>query len=751
MRLSVLVTPVCMSVVGLSIADAVRAAAPDVDQAANSDQRPSLEEVVVTAQKKTERALDVPVPMTVLDGQKIAENGQVRIEDYFATVPGLSFAGASSGGGTQFITIRGLATSDYQTPTVGTVVDDVPIGDSLGLNYGSATYPDVDPADLTQIEVLKGPQGTLYGADSIAGVIKFDFKDPSTEGYSGNVQVLGSDTNPGTAGYAVRASANVPVSDTLAYRISAFSRRDGGFMDNAYTGQTNLNQVDAYGFHFGALWRPADNFSLKLTALMQEKNGDGWPEVNTNTALQPTLGKYDFTGVPGTGSFADRLQVYAATLQTRLCEVDFTSITGYSVNSFSNVYDSTGYNASDAERLFGVGAATDSNNFTAEKFTEEFRAASTLFEKLDWLGGLFYTHEHTAGNIPLEAVNSATAAPAGLLINFKDGPIKLDEYSVFGDLTYHFTDQFNLQVGARESYNRITYDETDAGPLTTSFDAGAASPDVYPTEHAKGHSFTYLVTPQYKLSPNLMAYARLATGYRIGGPNLPAVGNFGLPTSFKPDTTTNYELGMKGSVLDQTLTFDVSAYYIDWKDIQISEYSPAAEASYTGNGGKAKSEGVEAQVQAKPLPILKLNAAASVNNARLTQALPTEAESYAQSGARLPYTARFTGSVSAELEAFNTGGYTGLVGATVSYIGNRELEFAYCETCVRFDAPAYTTLNAHFAVDYESWVWNLFVNNATNKFGVTSGGYSHGIENTNGYYATVIAPRTFGLSISRAF
>jgi iron complex outermembrane recepter protein len=717
----------------------------------NSEQRPSLEEVIVTAQKKTERALDVPVPMTVLDGQTIAQNGQARIEDYFATVPGLSFAGSSSGGGTQFITIRGLATSDYQTPTVGTIIDDVPIGDSLGLNYGADTYPDVDPSDLAQIEVLKGPQGTLYGADSIGGVIKFDFKDPSTDGYSGNVQALGNDVNAGGAGYAVRASANVPVSDTFAFRASAFSRRDGGFIDNLYTDQHDTNSVDSYGFHLATLWRPLDGLSLKLSALVQIKSGDGAAEINTNSSMQPTLGNYGMTGILGDESFFDRLQVYAATLKARLGDVDLTSVSGYSINSFSNMYDSTGYNSSEAQSLYGVTGATDSQSFSARKLTQEIRATSTSFQKLDWLGGLFFTHENTVGNIPLEAVNATTAAPAGPLINFHDGPIRLQEYAVFGDLTYHFTDQFNIQLGARESYNRITYDETDTGPLTPSFDNGATSPDIYSTEHAKGHAFTYLVTPQFKFSRELMAYARVASGYRIGGPNLPAVGNFGLPTSFKPDTTTNYELGLKGSALDQTLTFDLSAYYIDWKDIQISEYSPAAQATYTGNGGKAKSEGFEAQVQAKPMQVLKIAASASVNNARLTQNLPTEAESYALAGSRLPYTARFTGSLSAELETFHVGGYTGLMGATVSYIGDRELEFAYCQTCIRFEAPSYTTLNMHLGVTDGSWYWNLFVNNATNALGVTSGGYDHAIENTNGYYASVIAPRTIGLSISKSF
>jgi iron complex outermembrane recepter protein len=749
--------PLTLAPEGLQLAQGNQGASAPVSGSAangpqaNSDQRTLLQEVIVTAQKKTERALDVPVPMTVLDGQTLAENGQARLEDYFATVPGMSFAGNAAQGGSQFITLRGLATSDYQTPTVATIIDDVPIGNSLGLNYGSEAYPDVDPSDLSRIEVLKGPQGTLYGADSMGGVIKFNFKDPSTAGYSGNVQALGNYVDGGGPGYTVRGSVNVPISDTFAIRASAFSRRDGGYVDNLWTGQHDVNSDDVYGGHFAALWRPSENLSLKLSALVQDSKGDGAALINTDINMKPTLGSYDQTGILGDNSYYNRLRVYSGTLKATLGGVDFTSVTGYSSNGITGFNDSTGYNSGDALRLFGVTAATDGRFFTATKFTEELRAQSSIGKNLDWIVGGFYTHENTDGNIPLEAANATTGAPAGLLINFHDGPLKVSEYAVFADLTYHFTNQFDIQVGGRQSWDTIDFDETDTGPIVPEFDGGATSPNVFPHEHTTGDAFTYLVTPEYKFSSDVMAYARVATGYRLGGPNLANGANFGLPTSFAPDKTTNYEVGLKGSVLDRALTIDVSVYYIDWQSIQLSVYSPTANISYTVNGGKAKSEGLELQVEAHPTQTLTITAAGSVNDARLTQNLPANGNSYGLSGDRLPYSAPFTGSLSGEQEIFHINQITGIFGAIVSHIGGRELEFAYNATDPRFSLPGYTTGNLHFGVRYEGWYGNLFANNVGNTLGMTSGGYAHDLGNTHGYYASIIAPRTFGLSISKSF
>ncbi|MGH3428922.1 MAG: TonB-dependent receptor plug domain-containing protein, partial [Mycobacteriales bacterium] len=195
---------------------------------------PVLEEVVVTAQKRAERLQDVPVPVTALSADNLAANNQVRLQDYYASVPGLGLASSSKGDA--LLTIRGITTGVTSgNPTVGITIDDVPYGSSS--NYGGGGLgipaPDLDPSDLARVEVLRGPQGTLYGASSIGGLLKFVTADPAFDGVSGRIQGGGSTVhNAPDAGYVLRGSVNVPLNDEFAVRASAFTRRDPGYVDN---------------------------------------------------------------------------------------------------------------------------------------------------------------------------------------------------------------------------------------------------------------------------------------------------------------------------------------------------------------------------------------------------------------------------------------------------------------------------------------------------------------------------------------
>jgi len=262
-----------------------------VDQGGGAQSSPSVEgsqkielqEIVVTAQKRIERLQDVPVPVTALDAETLAQRNQNRLQDYFAAVPGLSLnAGSFGGGGQQNLSIRGLATGSFSNPTVGIAIDDVPFGASNQVAWGAALIPDLDPGDLDRIEVLRGPQGTLYGASSIGGLIKFVTRDPSVDGPSGRAQVLVNGVQHGELGYSARGSANVPISDVLAVRASGFTRRDPGYIANVSTGQHDVNRADVYGGRLSVLWKPSAAVSLKVAALLQNTEGDGNPAVDAD-------------------------------------------------------------------------------------------------------------------------------------------------------------------------------------------------------------------------------------------------------------------------------------------------------------------------------------------------------------------------------------------------------------------------------------------------------------------------------------
>src|SRR5882762_9130997 len=262
--------PVDSSSKGSSPASGERARRADEDSS-------KIPEIIVTAQKRSERIQDVPVPVTSIDANQLVENNQVRFEDYYTSVPGLSFAPNNQN---NYLAIRGIATGGFSNPTVGIVIDEVPFGASTALG-GGQVVPDLDPGDLARVEVLRGPQGTLYGASSMGGLLKFVTVDPSTDALSGRVQVGFSDVHNGAQlGYNVRASVNVPINDTLAITASGFTRQDPGYIDNPVYHLDGVNETRVIGGRLAALWQPADVVSVKLSALYQDSRLYGAPQIS---------------------------------------------------------------------------------------------------------------------------------------------------------------------------------------------------------------------------------------------------------------------------------------------------------------------------------------------------------------------------------------------------------------------------------------------------------------------------------------
>jgi iron complex outermembrane receptor protein len=761
---------------GVARADSA-ASSPTGGQLASSQisQSEGLQEVVVTAERKEERLLDAPVPVTVLQPQILAANGTTQLQDFFASVPGLDFAGGSGNpsGGRQYITIRGLSTSQTGTPSVATLVDDVPISGSTAnsASFG-ANQPDLDPSDLNRIEVLKGPQGSLYGGDSLGGLINYITKDPTTTGFEGYAQALGQGvTDGGGLGYALRAGANIPVSEQLAVRVSAFGRRDPGYVGNITTGQTDVNSKDAYGGHVSALWSPSDSLSIKLGALYQHTRENGAPGIDTNSSFQPVVGDLKQTGIPGTGWTVSDFQLYTANIDADLGGIKFRSNTGYNEYKLQTVTDLTSY--------FGTAGTAPGfcayNSYTAciypgaygspypstERLTnvsEEIRFSSSVGRWLDWIAGAFYMHEDTPIHNDVTAANAQTGVIVGAPLTDENfTPNTFQEKAVFGDLTLHFTDKFDLQIGGRKSWDSQTFGETATGPdsIIQAF-FGTNSPFIQPEVRANGSPFTYLVTPEYKLSSNLMVYARIATGYQIGGTNVVVAFVPNEPGQFAPSKTTNYEIGVKGSLFDNRLSYQLSGYYIDWSQIQIGVSVPYG--GFTVNGGGARSDGVEFSAQARPTDGTRISTAISYNDAVLTRSLSqagasfsNSSTSYGPSGSVLPYSIPVTAYVDAEQDVLRFGDATAYVGGTVTYIDKRYGEFTGSAASPRDLFPAFTTGNLRAGVRYHAWITNLFIDNVANVRGIVGGGYDGRINNPGGYYAQVTRPRTVGLSVSRSF
>jgi iron complex outermembrane recepter protein len=691
------------------------AASPDPSQqqgpAGAEAGRIQVEEVVVTAQKRSERLQDVPVPVTVVDAAGLSTQDKVLLRDYYSSVPGLNVAPTVQSN--QTVSIRGITTGTGN-PTVAILIDDVPYGASTNIG-GGRFIPEVDPGDLAHVEVLRGPQGTLYGASSLGGLLKFVTEEPSTSRLSGALQVGWSGVQSGDYdGYNLRGSVNAPLSDTFAIRASGFARREPGYIDNIRTDQRDVNRSDAAGGRLAALWRPSDIFSVKFSALLQRLKEDGQSIV---TIGLPDLEQYRLAG---TGWTDRRTQAYSATATARLGGVELTSLTGYSINRFSGSTDL-------GSELIG--------GFDGKKFTQELRLSMPIGARLDWLVGFFYTDERSELFQTTIAVNQLTSARTGLQ-SATDDPTTYREYAGFTDLTVHFTDQFKVQLGGREAFIRQSFTEFDlnAPGVTTQL----------PILHPQANAFTFLVTPQLQLSRDLMIYARLASGYRPGGanPSPSAV----VPAQYDPDKTLNYELGIKADFLEHRVSLDASAYWIDWKDIQFNLLTATTPpTSYTSNGGRARSKGLELSAGVRPWTGMSIDGWVSLNNTVLTQDFPPLSTAYGVSGDRLPFSSRFSSHLSAEQAFPMWHSLSGFIGAAVDYVGSREGPFR--AVALRQIFPAYAQLDVRTGVRGDDWSAALFVTNLTDRRGELSGGLGGLPANALVY----TRPRTVGLTVSKDF
>jgi iron complex outermembrane receptor protein len=701
-------------------------------RAANSEMH-AVEEVIVTAQKRSESLMQVPVPVTAVSAEPLVQANQLQLQDYYNQIPGLALAYLGDTD-SPTIAIRGITAGGFTNPTVGVVIDDVPYGGTIVTSIAPSP-PDVDPGDLARIEVLRGPQGTLYGASSMGGLLKFVTVDPSTDEFAARVQAGFSSVEDGGDGYIFRGSMNAPMGDALAVRVSGFKGRDPGYVDNELTGQSDVNERESEGVRLAALWRPSESFSLKLNGLYQDSTRLGGNDVNV------ALGGLNQNAVRDSGQYARTLHAYDAIINASVGSVELTSATGYSIDKMLTLGDLTtiagGFWGAMADVFFSATGVSSPVDRRFEKFSQELRASIPLGENVEWLVGAFYTDEDAEGGGTVDAVDPQTAEPAGVLF-YSQSPTTFEEYAAFTNLTVDVTDKFDVQFGGRYSENRQTLSSVRGGPIAALF--FLADPSALPERRSEDGAFTYLVTPRYRFSQDLMAYVRIASGYRPGGANL---GCGFTPCSYDPDTTQNYEIGVKGNVLDDALSFDASVYYIDWKDIQTTLVLNGF--GFQANAARARSQGVELSFDARPLAGFTVAGWLAWNDAELTEGFPVNSTFVGRDGDRLPNSSRFSGSLSLE-QAFPIGAaLTARIGASVSYMGERVGTFQATPTREVF--PEYTEVDLHVGATYEDWTVSAYLNNVTDERGVLRGGLD-GIGPT---FFSYIQPRTIGMSLTKSF
>ncbi len=703
----------------------------------------AVSEVVVTADKRAERLLDTPQAVTAVTDQDLARFQAVRLADYVAQVPGLNLLSEREGE-TQII-LRGISTGGSPGALVGTYVDDTPYGSSTVFALGGLLTPDLDPGDLQRIEVLRGPQGTLYGSSSEGGLIKYVTTPPNLHAYSARAEIDGSAGDGGGEGYAGRLSANIPiVTDKLALRVSGFYRRDPGFIDDAGRGVENIDHTRVEGLRASLLWKPIEKLSAKLTIATQNLSGPNTSQENVEPGtLDPTYG--DLQQRAATDQFLRvRYRIYSADIDYDLGFADFTTVTSYSTMQQNQVFD---YTSAFGPLLTGLVTAgepivTVGSNIGMSRWTEEARLASKpgLFE---WRLGFFFDHERSVREEPVNLYDPANGGAQVNVPGLVFGQIGLlsryTEYAGFADATYHFTPKLDLQAGIRYSSNDQTYSQPTDGILVggSAFLVGASSED----------ATTFQVTPRYRFTDDQMIYAKISSGYRPGGPNAHTPNQVDVATQFSSDSLTNYEVGYKAALLDKKVTLDLSAFYIDWSDIQIIVLSNGV--SSLGNGKGARSTGFEAAATYEPIRGLRFSGNLAYTNAELTDDAPGV---NGKNGDRLPNVPEWAGTLNGDYD-FKLDRLPVFVGATIHYTGDRYAGFASGspDTYQRPLMPDYTTVDVRAGVEFHNVTLQVYAKNLGDERGfndVTSSaldGYSAPL------FASIIQPRTFGFALSAAF
>jgi outer membrane receptor protein involved in Fe transport len=716
------------------------AAAPASVDASPSDASSDalIEEVLVTAQKRTENIQDVPASLTVFSGKRLRQLHATTITDYAAYIPGLN---VSSGGGPgqTMITLRGIAPVGPGA-VVGYYVDDTPLGSSS--NYGGAREFGLDlmPYDVERIEVLRGPQGTLYGAGAMGGLLKYVLRRPSVSDFEAwaGAETFGIES-ASDVGWGVRAGANVPLAeDRLGLWGSYFEQQTPGYVDNAWTGAKDLNDVSQRGGRLSTLWHIDDDVSLQLGGVWQRiHSSDDAAVFLTLTGVDPP------TGVPSYGDltsfhplaqpFSQEIDHYSATLEWDLGAASLLSASSYSRTRTQHVQDGT--------PIFGAiagGYAPFEIELDLRKRTQEFRLVSHAGAKVEWLAGAFYTQEDSEQGRNVFALDSdgqpiPQFGPRFLFVEF---PSQYEEFAGFGSATLQLSEHFDIGAGVRWGRNRQHFRQISGGlesligpPTDVS---GSSTQDV----------FTYSLNPRWYVSSDTMLYARVATGYRPGGPNPRALG---LPPSVTADTLTNYELGIKTQLLAGRAQLNFAAFRIDWRDIQQAVV--VGGIGSVDNTGNAVSKGFELETTYLPADGLRIGINAAYSDSQLT------APADGVLAARLGNTPRWGASAVLDYEFALANGWAAHIGGGWRYVGEQGTAIAaQVGADNSYVLPSYTAVDLSADVTRGNWMLRLFARNLTDRRGYIGGGV--GLDANNVPYGidlNALQPRTIGVSIDVGF
>jgi iron complex outermembrane receptor protein len=678
---------------GLLLAAAGAASAASASTAGDA----AVSELIVTATKREESVQKVPFTVTALGQVELTRRGAQTIDQAIAFVPGVNYTPNGANGGAY--TIRGVNTSTFiagtQSP-VALYIDDINILDP----FFPAVTPQMRLFDVNRVEVLEGPQGTLFGSGSLGGAIRIISNKPDASRFQAETEDSVSGVNGGDVGYDVNAMVNVPVvTDKLAIRAVGYYERTAGWIDNTARHDRDANRGDAEGGRVELKWTPSQDLTLTGSALFEQSRpsdsafsdyGDArlqWNGLvpNTNfdrTAIYSVSGVYDFhwATLTSISTYADRFENVQA---------DFSFISGALLGLFEPV------------PVNDVGPS--------RTFSQEVRLASPDTGRLRWLIGGIYIENHRSILEPIVIPGSGAliGAPSDL-VSLSNEKVQIREEAVFGEVSYELLPGLTATAGVRVFEDKLHRFQAIGGTFQ--------NPGVNASNVSES-SATPKFNLSYRFSPTSMVYLQAAQGYRIGQTN-PAtsdpISHQQIPLASSPDSLWNYEIGEKSTFLDGKLLVNASAYWIDWSNIQLNELTVPSGINFIGNAGKARVKGFELEVQARPTERWDLGGSLSLIDARLLSVNPTVA---ATVGDRLPGSAPFTGVLYAQYTHPLANDASLFLRVDARWVGK---EYSNLMNATSLTFGDYSTVNLRGGVNWRRYSAALWISNALDNKGKTA-------------------------------
>ena len=712
-----------------------------------------LEEVIVTATKRAQNLQDVPVSVNTISALTIQEAGITDITDVAALVPALTVSTNLSPFASA-LRIRGFGTSQNDPSleaSVAFIIDGVYMGSSgLGMS---------DLTDVERIEVLQGPQGTLYGKNSNAGVISVVTKNPNMEELEGYIEASLGD-------YSLQRYVGLvtgPITDSLAYSVSGSWHDTDGWMESA-TGE-DLNGVKDWNMRGKILWLPSDALSVRLTVTHVDRNTSCCAADATQTSAitdqlivqglpVPKNDAFDFrNNVDINSNFDLESDGVNVKVDYDLDTAVLTSLTAYNDYNYNTSTDA------DRSQLSVLGIVDD--KYAGEQYSQELRLTSDIEGSLQYmLGGYLAYEKRTRGgpsSTPVEIgsdILSVGGAATGLGPVFGvivqpgdnvlfDNRWKTETFALFGQSIYNITDDWSATLGLRYTTENKDVDLlTQPYSTAPAFATGGAlvqlafSP-VDESFNRESDSFTGLANLTYFVNEQVMAFASASTGTKSGGFN--GVASEGFSREFKDEETTNYELGIKSELFNNRLRINATAFYTVFSDLQFLAQQPSGVGTYVSNAAEGTSTGVDLNFSAAPWEFLMLSGGLQYLDAEYTKG------SLRELNFDVPYAPTWSGNVSATFLLPIAEGVAYLRG-DYSYMSDHFSNPTYQPESIEQDK---NLVNARVGWRNDSWDAALWVRNATDEAYATLSAAPLAYSGTEAYFLE--APRTWGATVRYNF